>query len=371
MKYLVSIVFAVSLLSTLTNAQSTNGKRNILLEQHTGTWCGYCPVAEWYADSLAYTNPENIVVLGWHGPINNNDPYKLRASDSLSARFGIAAYPLGVMDRNYTGAFSEDANKKPKFSQSTRFTSTLQTKPLLDVAITNVDVMANSVTFDLEVSPLDKSKLPSEDTTDYTYVVVLTEDNLVHQQNNYGNGGLPDGPIPNFVHRNVVRTAAGKAFGESIIVGTGDVGATYPIKKNIEMNISPSWVRENLRIKAFVQMSSKATPTKYQVLNAIQSPYLSTLAVKQKYEASDVVISNYPNPFSSLTTIHFTVRDRNYTSIIIHDLLGNEVARLVNETLEAGTYSTEFTSTNLPNGVYTYRLESGSSKLIGKMSIVK
>lgn len=369
MRYTLHFIIIFFLVS-IASAQSTNGKRNILLEQHTGTWCGYCPVAEWYADSIAHSNPNNIVVLGWHGPTYKSEPYKLDASDSLSAHFGISAYPLGVMDRNYTGAFNEDANKKPKFSQSTRFTSTLQSKPLLDVAITNVAVMANSVAFDLEVSPLDKSKLPTEDTTNYTYVIVLTEDNLVHQQTNYGNGGLPDEPIPNFVHRNVVRAAAGKVFGESIVIGTGDAGMIYPIRKHVEMNISSSWLRENLRIKAFVQMSAMATPTKYQTLNAIQSPYLSTLDVRQS-SASSLGVGNYPNPFSSLTTIHFEVSERSFTSIVIRDLLGNEVARLVNQTLDTGKYSTEFSADNLPNGIYTYTLESGSNKVVGKMSIMK
>src|SRR5688572_15631664 len=303
MRYALHFLVIFFLVSTAC-AQSTGGKRNILLELHTGTWCGYCPVAEWYADSLTHSNPNNIVVLAWHGPTYKTEPYKLDASDSLSARFGIAAYPLGVMDRNYTGAFNEDPNKKPKFSQSTRFTSTLQSKPLLDIAITNIAVMANSVAFDLEVSPPDRSKLPTEDTTDYTYVVVVTEDNLVHEQTNYGNGGLPDQPIPNFVHRNVVRAAAGKVFGESILLGTADAGMVYPVKKHIEMSISPSWLRENLRIKAFIQFSAKATPTNYQALNVIQSPYLSNLDVIQPATSSSG-IGNYPNPFSSSTTIHF------------------------------------------------------------------
>lgn len=369
MRYALHFVVLFFLASTV-YAQSSGGKRNILLEVHTGTWCGYCPVAEWYADSLSHSNPNNIVVLAWHGPTYKPEPYKLDACDSLSARFGIAAYPLGVMDRNYTGAFNEDATKKPKFSQSTRFNSILQSKPLLDIAITNIAVMANSVAFDLEVSPLDKSKLPTEDTTDYTYVVVLTEDGLIHEQTNYGNGGLPDQPIPNFVHRNVVRSVAGKAFGETIMLGTQDIGAAYPIKKHLEMNISPLWLRENLRIKAFIQMSAKSTPTMYQALNAIQSPYLSNLDVMQPATSSQV-IGNYPNPFTSTTTIHFEVKERGYTSIIIRDLLGNEVARLVDQTLEEGKYSAEFFAGNLPNGIYTYTLESGNSKFVGKMSIFK
>jgi hypothetical protein len=236
----------------------------------------------------------------------------------------------------------------------------------------NVTNTTSGVSFDVEISPLDKSNLPTEDMTDYSYVVVLSEDNIISQQQNYGNGGLPDGPIPDFVHRNVVRAIAGKVFGEPISLGLSDPGTVYPIKRHVEMNISSSWLRENLRIKAFIQMSAKATPTKYSTLNAIHSPYIGSLAsVSKSVKKSQTALINYPNPFSSETTIHFEVAEQSYTSIIIRGLLGNEVARLVNETLEAGKYSTEFTPSNLPNGIYTFTIESGENRITGKMSIVK
>jgi hypothetical protein len=81
--------------------------------------------------------------------------------------------------------------------------------------------------------------------------------------------------------------------------------------------------------------------------------------------------SNYPNPVASTTNINFEVPDRSFVTLTVRNELGVEVARLVNENLEAGKYSVDFSARNISNGLYTYILESGSTKLVGKMSVVK
>ncbi|MCU0414614.1 MAG: T9SS type A sorting domain-containing protein, partial [Ignavibacteriaceae bacterium] len=70
---------------------------------------------------------------------------------------------------------------------------------------------------------------------------------------------------------------------------------------------------------------------------------------------------NYPNPFNPITTIEFSIPKAGSVSLVIYDVLGNEVATLVNENLQAGTYKTEFDSQsgegrNLVSGVYFYQL---------------
>ncbi len=81
--------------------------------------------------------------------------------------------------------------------------------------------------------------------------------------------------------------------------------------------------------------------------------------------------ANYPNPFASTTNINFEVPARSFVSVIVRNELGVEVARLVSENLDAGKYSVDLSAANLSNGVYTYILESGSTKLVGKMTVVK
>jgi hypothetical protein len=67
---------------------------------------------------------------------------------------------------------------------------------------------------------------------------------------------------------------------------------------------------------------------------------------------------NYPNPFNPLTTIQFTIVDRQPTILRVYDLLGREVATLVDETLAAGAYTREWDATGRPSGVYFCRLQT-------------
>ncbi len=83
---------------------------------------------------------------------------------------------------------------------------------------------------------------------------------------------------------------------------------------------------------------------------------------------------NYPNPFNPATTIRFTVPvvTGHVPSLLkVYDVLGKEVATLVNEQLAAGTYQVNFDGKNLSSGTYIYRLESGSNVSTKKMTLIK
>jgi len=67
---------------------------------------------------------------------------------------------------------------------------------------------------------------------------------------------------------------------------------------------------------------------------------------------------NYPNPFNPTTKIQFTIVDRQLTIVNVYDLVGREVATLVNEVKEPGTYTVQFDGKDLASGVYFYRLQA-------------
>jgi hypothetical protein len=68
---------------------------------------------------------------------------------------------------------------------------------------------------------------------------------------------------------------------------------------------------------------------------------------------------NFPNPFNPTTNIQFTIVNRQLTIVKVYDILGSEVATLVNEVKRPGTYSVQFDATGLASGVYFYRLQAG------------
>jgi photosystem II stability/assembly factor-like uncharacterized protein len=80
---------------------------------------------------------------------------------------------------------------------------------------------------------------------------------------------------------------------------------------------------------------------------------------------------NYPNPFNPSTTIEYSIPQQSHVTVKIFDLLGREVATLVNERKDAGTYSVQWNASGLSSGIYFYRLEANEKRQIKKMSMVK
>lgn len=80
---------------------------------------------------------------------------------------------------------------------------------------------------------------------------------------------------------------------------------------------------------------------------------------------------NYPNPFNPLTTIEFSIPTTNYVTLKIYNLLGQEVASLVDEELRAGSYRISFDATNLASGVYFYKLNTQTYSSTKKLMLLK
>jgi N-acetylneuraminic acid mutarotase len=80
---------------------------------------------------------------------------------------------------------------------------------------------------------------------------------------------------------------------------------------------------------------------------------------------------NYPNPFNPLTQITFSLPKASYVDLRVYDMLGREVALLINQPFEAGSYTTEFDGTKFASGVYFYTLRAGDFTDTKKMVLVK
>jgi len=80
---------------------------------------------------------------------------------------------------------------------------------------------------------------------------------------------------------------------------------------------------------------------------------------------------NYPNPFNPSTRIQYTVSSRLFVSLKVYDVLGSEIAILVNEEKPAGSYEVEFDGSNLSSGIYIYRLTSGNFTASKKLILLK
>ena len=80
---------------------------------------------------------------------------------------------------------------------------------------------------------------------------------------------------------------------------------------------------------------------------------------------------NYPNPFNPVTKINFSIPKQSFVTLKIYDMLGREVAELVNKELIPNNYSIDFNASNLPSGVYFYKLETSEFTDVKRMMLIK
>ncbi|MAC04830.1 MAG: hypothetical protein CL671_08990 [Balneola sp.] len=80
---------------------------------------------------------------------------------------------------------------------------------------------------------------------------------------------------------------------------------------------------------------------------------------------------NYPNPFNPSTKISFSLEKAAPTQLVVYNMLGQKVATLVNERLNAGEHTFNFKADNLSSGIYIYRLQSASQSITKRMTLIK
>ncbi|HMS65361.1 MAG TPA: T9SS type A sorting domain-containing protein [Ignavibacteria bacterium] len=165
-------------------------------------------------------------------------------------------------------------------------------------------------------------------------------------------GNLPDAPINDVVIDPSNTNTLYIATDITVMIST-DLGAQW--------NIISSGIPSNVPCHDLTLHN----PTRTLVVwTHGRSAYKITLSPVTNTENNISVISsdyklyqNYPNPFNPATKINYELRITNYVSIIIYDVLGNEIMSLVDKKQIAGKYEAEFNGSNLSSGVYFYQLK--------------
>ncbi|MCA2004155.1 MAG: T9SS type A sorting domain-containing protein [Ignavibacterium sp.] len=103
----------------------------------------------------------------------------------------------------------------------------------------------------------------------------------------------------------------------------------------------------------------------------IQWPGATSVNDNQSFVTNFLLYQNYPNPFNPSTKISWQSPVGSWQTLKVYDVLGNELATLVDEYREAGNYDLEFDANTLAGGVYFYKLTSGSFTQTRKMILIK
>lgn len=117
---------------------------------------------------------------------------------------------------------------------------------------------------------------------------------------------------------------------------------------------------------------STVNPTGGTTPISIQPGFVLVAITQNSTIASEYKLSqNYPNPFNPSTKIDFSLPNSTNVELKIFDVLGREVYTLLNEEFAAGNYSVDFNASELPSGMYFYKLTSGEFSEVKKMVLIK
>ncbi|MDZ7625600.1 MAG: T9SS type A sorting domain-containing protein [Ignavibacteriaceae bacterium] len=336
-----NIVFVTLFFSSILFPQE---ERKVLVEVFTNSHCPLCPAAHNVIDNyLAGPNGNKISYIYYHMiyPYNDDPLYweSMEGSDARDNYYNpVSATPQGWFDGTHQGSTS---------GWATTLDNLVNTQSPLKIELSGYT--------DLVRLFIDADVTRTGDITDNDLVLhfVVAEDVFYDGRNSISN------------HKNVMRkmlpTPEGLAFDIAL-------NETKGFQQIVDLN--PLWDIDSLSVVVFAQ--SVSSKTIYQSEDISYTDLTVTDVENNNYPLSEFKLDqNYPNPFNPSTVIRYQLPVNGNVSLKVFDLLGREVATLVDEYRAAGKYKTTFNAVELANGVYFYEVRAGSYSETKKMILLK
>lgn len=216
--------------------------RNVLIEDYTGTWCGWCPRVS-YGIDLVEAQTNQAVVVAIHRPSSNSsssyyDPYNYADASSLEDMINLSGYPTAMLNRTTEWTYPEPSNVSQIIDLSADYgTLGLALSPTVNGGDISIDI-------DVEFGGL-------YDASNAKLVVYVLEDGLTYNQTNYTSYYGGASTIQNFEHNHVLRAALTSLAGDQIPSAESVVGNVYTTTITAAMPSSVSNM-SNINVVAFV-----------------------------------------------------------------------------------------------------------------------
>ena len=226
---------------------------------------------------------------------------------------------------------------------------------------------------------------------------VLNNSNVLAYSSTFSSGEIGVVVINKGTSGQVVRvsipdhTVGERFYIYSLTGGTDNGDFSQIVNVNDESPVSPLWgpiddletipAREYL-IDGDIKFASPGRSVQFIIVEQGNNP----LSVENETKAVNnfIVYQNYPNPFNPATKIKFQIANPGFVTLKVYDILGRDVATLVNERKSAGIYEVEFNAAktqqpagkqgsykSLTSGIYFYRLTAGNYSTTKKMILLK
>ena len=197
-----------------------------------------------------------------------------------------------------------------------------------------------------------------------TYMQSLTEVDIANPDSGF-----------NYTHiYGIGSTDGGATWGaaKDLTPGTG-LDATYPsIADLVDTDVHMVYYADVVPGNAIQGNHAENTTTAVKYFKIPAADFFTTdVKPLDQVPGSFVLSQNYPNPFNPSTKIQYAIPAGSFVTLKVFDVLGREVATLVNQEQTAGVYEATFDASNLANGAYVYQLRAGSFSQVKTMMLLK
>ncbi|TVR79870.1 MAG: T9SS C-terminal target domain-containing protein [Chitinophagaceae bacterium] len=350
--------------------------KNVVIEQHTGAWCQFCPDGSYILRNIR-ENHDNAITVSIH----NGDAMAFADGNTVGSEF-VSGYPTGTIDRfQFPGQSGVDASRT---TWENRYLERLgATVPFTVSAENTYDASSRMITVDMEVT--SHSSFEGEPRLN----VFIVEDSVTgtgsgyNQANAYNNqSGHPyqgaGNPIVGYNHMNVARAFLGGPWGEINSLPTS-IASGETFSYQFTYTIPAGYDEDQIRVVALVQNFSSDGNDR-EIFNAVEmslneSAENEVFQIVLSAEEADLVndkmqIKIYPNPTSDKVNMAFVLKEQGNLTIDIIDLLGKSVKTVDYGMHYPGYYTETLNVNNLNSGVYFINIRNADS-IVTKRLIVQ
>jgi hypothetical protein len=396
-KKIISDMKKILLASLLMGSVSAYAQtvKKVILEDFTGIWCQHCPNGTKGIEDLEVTYPTNFLPVASHNLGGRPASYDLLAiadGATVADGLGISSYPCGAIDRKKIAP--NTAIGIPINTTASQWKSAMTTRvavsAIVSVGISNkVKMPDGSYEADITVK---FSSAPAANTP-INVQVYLLEDKIPATNSNglaqassgvqYG-GADPLLSTHGYYHNHTLRAALGGAWGwNNVVTVNPKVDSVY--KKHIKFTIPDAsttpatvpaggWVKNNVKLYAFVAYDGSAASDKKEILNAEEVSLKTFFPTGvNEIEANTSILSVYPNPASvnDVIKMEYNIMESSEVTMKVYNISGQLVAQPFKSQEVAGSHTLQWRASehNLPAGTYIMQLSTPNGMQSQKITL--
>ncbi|MFZ1731518.1 MAG: Omp28-related outer membrane protein [Bacteroidota bacterium] len=343
-------------------AEDVDADVNVVLEEGTGTWCGFCPYGADSLQMLVDQYPGRVFGISYHGG-SATEPMFTPHTDFWTNLVGLTGWPNGSINRIVFPGESKPALSRPVWGDKVREVMQTRRSP---ISINIQDKSYNAATKEMELTievffhrgfnkPLRLNIAQLQDEMNYT-------------QSFYPASGGSTKLYPYF-HNHVLRQMIPNDQGEMISTGSA-IASQSRITKTFTF-ISLDSTVETSRFVIFAHISDGVTFGDIVQAEELTLSSFVTDVQPLPENAAFMLHQNYPNPFNPSTTVSFDVPSQSQVSVIVTDALGRILTQLADGTFDRGRHTLNYDASGLPSGTYFLTMRAGAFTQTRTLTLMK